>query len=557
MVLSLSEAGNTNQAATVLAATWVGWLLYRKLTTKDPLSNIPGPKSNSFVTGHFLDLFNVDGWGWHDKLAEEYPGIARIASAFGGTMVHVHDPKALYHLMIKDQTTFEESDDILRINRLIFGPGLMSISGDHHRKQRKLINPVFASDHLRDMVPIFHNVTQKLRNSIRAEISRGKTEIEMFSWLNRTALELIGQSGLGTSFDRLEPESPPHPFYKAAKSVMETMAKFTFSRFVILPYVENLGSARFRRFVVDMLPWKDLHEIRDISDTMHATVLNIYETKKHLLEKGDQVFTEQVSQGRDAISILMKANMMAPEDEKMSKEELLGQMSTLMFGAMDTTSNALSRVLHLLSENQDVQDRLREEIRSAKKVHDQLMYEELHQLPYLDAVCKETLRLFPPLPFTSREAKQDGVLPLAQSFTGLDGKEYNEVVIPRDTMLIVSIRACNQDPLIWGPDAREWKPERWLSPLPESVANARIPGVYSHLMTFIGGGRACIGFKFAQLEMKVVLSTLLESFRFSPAEKRVSWQMTIITRPVVADDSEGELNGPRNAQLPLKVSLVA
>lgn len=62
---------------------------------------------------------------------------------------------------------------------------------------------------------------------------------------------------------------------------------------------------------------------------------------------------------------------------------------------MDTTSSALSRVLHLLSEHQDVQDRLREEVRAAYRISGSgdLDYDTLHGLPYLEAVCRETLRL--------------------------------------------------------------------------------------------------------------------------------------------------------------------
>ncbi|KAJ3818991.1 hypothetical protein F5880DRAFT_1164843 [Lentinula raphanica] len=92
-------------------------------------------------------------------------------------------------------------------------------------------------------------------------------------------------------------------------------------------------------------------------------------------------------------------------------------------------------------------------------------------------------------------------------------------------------------------------PERWLSPLPGELADARIPGVYSHLMTFIGGGRSCIGFKFSQLEMKVVISTLVESFKFSTSEKdsQIHWQMNGVTAPVVGKDS--------HPQLPINISL--
>jgi len=81
------------------------------------------------------------------------------------------------------------------------------------------------------------------------------------------------------------------------------------------------------------------------------------------------------------------------------------------------------------------------------------------------------------------------------------------------------------------------------------VAAAHIPGVYSNLMTFLGGGRACIGFQFSLLEMKVVLSLLMESFNFSPSGKEVAWNMPGISWPSV--------KGSNTAQLPLKVSKLA
>ncbi len=67
---------------------------------------------------------------------------------------------------------------------------------------------------------------------------------------------------------------------------------------------------------------------------------------------------------------------------------------TLTFAAMDTTSSALARILWLLSNHQYVQDKLREEIREAKRQHGcDLVYDDLVALPYMDAVCRETLRL--------------------------------------------------------------------------------------------------------------------------------------------------------------------
>ena len=67
--------------------------------------------------------------------------------------------------------------------------------------------------------------------------------------------------------------------------------------------------------------------------------------------------------------------------------------SALTFAGMDTTANSLSRILHLLSENPQVQDKLRQEILAARREHGELSYDVLTSLPYLDAVCRESLRV--------------------------------------------------------------------------------------------------------------------------------------------------------------------
>jgi cytochrome P450 len=72
-------------------------------------------------------------------------------------------------------------------------------------------------------------------------------------------------------------------------------------------------------------------------------------------------------------------------------------------------------------------------------------------------------------------------MPLSEPIIGVDGTKLNEIVVPKGTPLFLGLRACNRNKAIWGDDALEWKPERWLQPLPESVGNAHIPGIYSNL----------------------------------------------------------------------------
>lgn len=73
--------------------------------------------------------------------------------------------------------------------------------------------------------------------------------------------------------------------------------------------------------------------------------------------------------------------------------------------------------------------------------------------------------------------RSDTVLPLSEPITGIDGSKIHEVHVPKDTTIIVGILSSNRNKAIWGEDALEWKPERWLNPLPKSVTEAKIPGI--------------------------------------------------------------------------------
>ena len=78
--------------------------------------------------------------------------------------------------------------------------------------------------------------------------------------------------------------------------------------------------------------------------------------------------------------------------------------------------------------------------------------------------------------------RKDVVLPLAWPILGADGKtQISEIALKKNTNVHVSIYHANRCKRIWGEDAEEWKPERWLNPLPETVGQAHLPGVYSSM----------------------------------------------------------------------------
>lgn len=536
------------QAIFLYGLSFAFWRVVRQYIVKTSLDNIPGPPSPSFFQGNFRQLFTIYGWDFHKDIAAKYGGVVKVKALFGENQLYVFDPKALHHIVIKDQYIYEETSAFIQGNLLLFGKALMSTLGDYHRRQRKMFNPVFSVANIREMVPVFYSVTHRLRDSIAKKVSNGPQEIDMVSWMGRTTLELIGQSGFGYSFDTLAENVTPNPYSAAMKSLGSAAMKMVFVQ-EYLYYVTKIGSPQFRRFIIDVLPWKAIHDARDIVDTMHKTSLEIFESKKKALLDGDDVVARQIGQGKDIMSMLMRANMDASEEDKLDEDELIAQITALTFAAVDTTSSALSRSLHLLAQHPEIQEKLRREITEARAENGDLPYDELISLPFLEAIVRETLRLYPPVSFLTRTTRQDIILPLSKPLRGLNGKEIYEILVPNNTNLFISIIEANRNPDIWGPDALEWIPERWLSPLPSAVSDAHVPGIYSHLMTFLGGGRACIGFKVSQIEIKVVLSLLIESFRFAPSKKEIFWQMTTVATPTVVGEGI-------KIQLPLHVSRV-
>ncbi|KAJ3539879.1 hypothetical protein NMY22_g4540 [Coprinellus aureogranulatus] len=539
---------------TVLAAGLL-WKLIRRFLIPNPLDKIPGPPAASPIVGssygNFPQMFNPDGWEWHHQIVEKYGRVIRLNGILKAPILYVHDPKALYQIFIKDQHIYEEAIAFIATNRAIFGDGLLSTLGEHHKKQRKMLNPVFSINHMRKMIPTFFSVTYNLRDIFLHRTKEGPQELDMVTYITRAALEIVSQCGLGQSFDPLTVEEHKEHRYISSMKLLGPLgsnAGMMIFRQIVMPlvYKYKLGTPRLHRLFISLLPWPRMHKMRDTIDVMHQTSVEIIERKKKEIANG----TYESAYQKDFMTILLEDNAKAPEEDRLPENEVIAQISTLMFAAMDTTTYATSRILHLLALHQDIQDKLRAEIRAAKaRFNGEPDYDQLSSLPYLDAVIRETLRRHPPIAALPREAHQDGVLSLSRPIKTVDGREVTEIHVPNGTLLVVSIEAVNTNPDLWGPDSYEWKPERWLEPLPDALLEAKIPGVYSHLMTFIGGGRACIGFKFSEMEMKVMLYTLIDLFKFQPS-REIFWNRIGISTPSV----EREKLRP---ELPLLVSRAA
>jgi len=174
------------------------------------------------------------------------------------------------------------------------------------------------------------------------------------------------------------------------------------------------------------------------------------------------------------------------------------QLGDLMAASRDTTAVVLSFASYLLATEPEAFNRLREEVLAHYGTQDIPTYDSLKKLKYLRAVLDETLRLFPPLPFMYRQSKKPSVIPT----------DHGSVYVPAEVQILWSIIGIHRRKDLWGEDAEEFRPERFLDP-------ARIKSLAADPYQFVPfgqGPRICVGMQFGYNEASFMLVRLLQVF---------------------------------------------
>lgn len=225
----------------------------------------------------------------------------------------------------------------------------------------------------------------------------------------------------------------------------------------------------------------------------------------------------------------------AIESGGFTDEGLVNQLMTFLIAGQGTTASALSYAICMLCKYPDIQSRLRKEVRSllpdprsststSSTSSTSISSSDIDGLPYLNAVCNEVLRLYSPVPVTVRVAAHD---------TTLVGQ-----FIPQGTTIAISPWATNANKDLWGEDAADFNPNRWLG---EGKANGGIESNYAFL-TFLHGPRSCIGQSFAKGEFACLLA---------------AWAGTLDTRFADADYvmtvSKGLTPQPKDLEVKVRV----
>ncbi len=182
-----------------------------------------------------------------------------------------------------------------------------------------------------------------------------------------------------------------------------------------------------------------------------------------------------------------------------------------MFEGHDTTAANMAWTLHLLAKNPDIQKRAQEELDEIFESDPKrgATAEDLANMKYLERCIKEGLRLYPSVPLMSRTLHEEATV---------EGK-----TVPAGTNVILMNYILHRDPKHF-PDPEKFDPDRFL---PE---NSRGRHPYSYV-PFSAGPRNCIGQKFASMEEKIVISSVLRNFDMTTTTNNVTAIPELILRP--------------------------
>lgn len=419
----------------------------------------------------------------------------------------------------------------------LFGHGLLSAEGDVHKVAKRKMLAAFAPRHIRALYPLFWSKACEMIASLDEYIRNTSTTtgdektnnapsaiVDIGLWTSRASLDIIGVAAWGKDFHALR--DPRSDFIRAYHSIFRGSPKAQRQASVIYAAALAIPLSTLRRY----FPCEFFDNLRNGHVAMRKRCQEAIAEKRAVMKTSEanvraEKEKEEKKSGKDILSVAMATSVF--EDEA-----LVGQMTNILAAGHETTSTALVWTCYLLALHPKIQTRLREEVRSRlpSPIFDDNnpgtdskidIAEAIESLPYLHAICRESLRVIPVAPLVRREASTDTTI-LGQA-------------IPKGTSVIAMAWAVNRLESEWGVDALEFRPERWLSEASTGEAanngdatSTSAPNGTAKLTTmqnkatpynylsFSTGPRSCIGEGFAKAEFAALLAAVVGRFRIEP-----------------------------------------
>ncbi|KAI0658317.1 PAH-inducible cytochrome P450 monooxygenase PC-PAH 1 [Cubamyces menziesii] len=512
------------------------------------LRRIRGPPAPSWLLGHNEMMNNqIEVGALQKEWMKEYGSIWRLKTCFSEDALEICDPKALQYIFHKSGYHFTKGPVARQMTREITGPGILYAQDQDHARIRKIMNPAFTAGQLRSFLPLFRGSAQKLAQKWKDLLQTtpdNAQRINVQSWLARCTLDVIGEVGFDVQCGALDDSL--NPVMHAYKNMFVDALPFPSMKTIIFRHFWKYIPMPILKYV-QYVPTKEHVRFRQTLKVINNFARELIE------QKTEAVLAGKNENKKDIMSILVKANASENPKSRLTDEEMISQMATFLLAGHETTASSMTWMLYELARHPEYQSKMREEVRAIRarvteRGDTDFSVSDLDAMTHVLAAMKEVMRLHPIAYALLRQATRDEVLPLAYPVTTTTGEVVDEVPIPKGTNCFISVWAYNRLPQIWGPDADEFVPERWIEH--EKMGQTYV-GVTSNLMTFSAGLQACIGWRFSIIEMQAILVELIEQFEFAiPEDKPEILRFPAgLVAPLVKDDMKA---GP---QMPLRVTL--
>ena len=379
-----------------------------------------------------------------------------------GSVVFISDPAALQVILTGDDSELFDAPGELNavVEPLLGAQSVIGLSGARHRRMRQLLMPSFHGERMRSYGQLIRDITEE----VMSERVAGK------AFSVRKVMQKISMRAILRAVFGLKEGSRYRQLESLLGSMLDRVANPFGVSFLFFPLLrQNLGP---------LSPWGSFVRNRQRVDQL------IYEEIAERRSRPD-------SSRNDILAMLMSARDDA--GESLSDLELRDELMTLLVAGHETTATALTWTLYWIHKLPPVRTKLMAELQSLDGPLDP---GALFRLPYLNAVCSETLRIYPVGMLTFPR--------IARSRLELAGSSLEP-----GTIVVGCIYLTHHREEVY-PDPDEFRPDRFLE---------RRYSPFEYL-PFGGGVRRCIGMAFAQFEMKLVISGILSGFELALADSR-------------------------------------
>ncbi|KAH9608696.1 hypothetical protein KSS87_006268 [Heliosperma pusillum] len=467
-------------APTIILALVLIKFVKSKLIQKDGYKNYPpiaGTMFNQLLNFKRLHHYMTD-------LATKHKTY-RLLNPFRNE-IYTCDPANVEYILKTNFDNFGKGDYTYANVSDLLGDGIFAVDGDKWKNQRKVSSYEFSTRVLRDFSSIiFRENAVKLANIIAVAMKSDQI-MDIQDLFMKSTLDSIFKVAFGVELDSMCGSNE--------EGIRFSQAFDDASAASLYRYVDILWP--IKRFLNIGLEAKLKQDIRIIN----AFVYRLISNKVELMKKSE----DTPSMKKD--DILSRFLQLDNTDPKYLRDIILN----FVIAGKDTTAATLSWFIYMLCKHPEVQEKVAKELRNVTSMESGSNYEQLtanlreeslERLHYLHAALTETLRLYPAVPVDAKICFSDDTLP--------DG--YS---VKKGDMVAYQPYAMGRMHFIWGDDAEDYRPERWLDE--DGIFQPHSPFKFT---AFQAGPRICLGKEFAYRQMKIFSTVLLSNFVFKLGDK--------------------------------------